>query len=184
MSPTTFDESASDETVPGVTRHAYPASAMVGDYLRAAAGLVPAGVLLATVPVSSAAAAVLALCAAIFGLFGARTALRHATSLELTETELRANGVVPRTIAWAELDRMRLTYYSTRRDRKSGWMQLQLGAGIARISLDSRIAGFEPLVQRAAEAAAARDLALSDATLANLDALGIRAAEFDRGAGR
>lgn len=182
MSPTTFDALA-----PGTSRHAYPASAMVGDYLRAAIGLVPAGVLLATVPVSSAAAALLGLCAAIFGVFGARTALRHGTSLELSEAELRAHGATRRTIVWAKLDRMRLAYYSTRRDRKSGWMQLQLGAGAARVNLDSRIDGFERLVERAARAAASRDLALSDATLANLDALGIKVPELhwpDRGGAR
>ena len=45
---------------------------------------------------------------------------------------------------------MKLAYYSTRRDRKSGWMQLELGAGGARVRLDSRIAGFDRLVRRAA----------------------------------
>ena len=41
------------EDVADTTRHAYPASAMVGDYLRAAAGLVPVGVLFATLPVGA-----------------------------------------------------------------------------------------------------------------------------------
>ena len=38
---------AGDRDAVGVTRHAYPASAMVGDYMRAAAGLVPTGVIFA-----------------------------------------------------------------------------------------------------------------------------------------
>ncbi|HEX5454890.1 MAG TPA: hypothetical protein VFX06_13960 [Stellaceae bacterium] len=167
-----------DASEAGASRHAYPASAMIGDYLRAAAGLVPAAVLFATVPLASVAAALLAAFAAIFGLFGVRTALRHGTRLDLTDSELRAYGILRRTIRWSELDRMRLAFYSTRRDRKSGWMQLQLRAGAARVTLDSRIAGFHLLVQRAAEAAVARDLELSDATLANLDALGVRFPEL------
>ena len=162
----------------GTSRHVYPASAMVGDYLRTAAGLVPASVLFATVPVSTVPATILGGFAAIFAVFGLRTLLRHGTRLEMTEHELRAHGVRSRTIHWAELDRMKLAYYSTRRDRRSGWMQLELGAAGARVTLDSRIAGFDQLVRRAAEAAACRRIALSDATVGNLESLGIRLPEF------
>jgi hypothetical protein len=73
---------------------------------------------------------------------------------------------------------MKLAYYSTRRDRKSGWMQLKLAAGRSRLSLDSRLDGFERLVRHAALAAAGRDLELSEATAANLHALGIRVPEL------
>lgn len=161
------------ETAAGATWHRYPTAAMVGDYLRAAAGLVPAVAILATTPFSEAGTIVLGGFAAIFAIFGLRTVLRHGTSLEMTDTDLRAIGIWRRTIAWAELDRMKLAYYSTRRDRKSGWMQLELGARSTRLGLDSRIAGFDRLVRRAAAAAAARDLELSETTIANLRALGL-----------
>ena len=158
----------------GITRHTYPASAMLGDYLRAAAGLVPAGVLFATEPVGAVGAAVIGSFAAIFAVFGARTVLRHGTLLEVSDSELRAHGIARRTIVWSQLDRMRLAYYSTRRDRKSGWMQLQLAAGGSKVSLDSRIGGFEGVVRRAAAAAAARGLPLNEATVTNIEALGIK----------
>jgi hypothetical protein len=87
---------------------------------------------------------------------------------------VRSLGLWRTAITWNALDRMKLAYYSTRRDRKSGWMQLQLGACRARLSLDSRLDGFERLVRHAALAAAARNLPLSEATSANLQALGIR----------
>ena len=160
-----------------VTRFGYPASAMLGDYLRAAAGLAPVVAILATVSLSGVAAVVLGGFGAIFGAFAIRTALRHGTSLDVSESELRATGLRQATIPWAELDRMKLAYYSTQRDRKSGWMQLQLGAGSARLSLDSRLDGFDRLVRHAALAAAARDIELSEATAANLQALGIRVPE-------
>jgi hypothetical protein len=165
------------EELSGTTRHVYPTAAMIGDYLRAAAGLVPTGVVFATEPVGTVAAALLGGFAAVFGIFGLRTVLRHGTRLEMSDTELRALGVWPSTINWAELDRMKLTYYSTRRDRRSGWMQLDLSAGGARVRLDSRIAGFDRLVLRAAEAAISRSVALNEATLGNLQALGIRLPE-------
>src|SRR5271154_1666175 len=91
-----------DEEAARASRHAYPATAMVGDYLRAAAGLVPTGVVFATEPVSTVAATVLGSFGAGFGIFGLRTALRHGTSLEMTSTELRASGVWPCRISWSE----------------------------------------------------------------------------------
>ncbi|HEX3863261.1 MAG TPA: hypothetical protein VHY35_16370 [Stellaceae bacterium] len=159
------------------TRHAYPTGAMAGDYARAAAGLVPTGVLLATVPIGAVAGTLLGGFAAVFGIFGLRTALRHATRLEMTDTGLRTSGALHRAIGWGALDRLKLAYYSTRRDRSSGWMQLELGAGRIRVGLDSRIDGFDRLVQRAAEAATANGVEMSDATMANLEALGIRLPE-------
>jgi len=169
------DELCEDST--GATRHVYPTSAMVGDYLRAAAVVVPVGIVFVSVPVGEVAAWVLGSFAALFGIFGLRTLLRHGTSLEMTDTELRAQGAWRRIIPWDELDRMKLTYYSTSRDRRGGWMQLELGAGPVRVKLDSRIDGFDQLVWRAGEVAAGRGIALDDATAANLQSLGIRQPE-------
>jgi hypothetical protein len=173
----TTQEQAS-ETQGGSSRHLYPASAMIGDYLRAAAGLVPTGAIFATTAVAPVPATVLGGFAMIFGIFGLRTALRHNTSIEMTDTEIRARGLVERTIAWAELDRLRLSYYSTRRDRKSGWMQLELSGGGTKLSLDSRLGGFGEVVRRATEAATARHLYVSESTATNLEALGVRVPEW------
>jgi len=156
-----------------MTRFAYPASAMLGDYLRTAAGLLPSAALLAIVPVGPVAGVMLGGFVAIFAAFGCRTALRHGTRLELSETGLCARGLWRTEIAWSGLDRMKLAYYSTRRDRREGWMQLELGCGRARVRVDSRIVGFERLVECSASAAASRGLALNPATLANLQALGV-----------
>jgi hypothetical protein len=169
-------DAASDGPIDAV-RHGYPASAMLGDYLRAAAGLVPTFLIFATVSVDTVAGVVLGSFVAIFGAFAIRTALRHGTSLEVSETGLRALGLRRTVIAWAALDRMKLAYYSTRRDRRSGWMQMELGAGRARLSLDSRLDGFDRLVRHATLAASANDIELSEATAANLQALGIRVPE-------
>jgi hypothetical protein len=158
-----------------MTRHAYPSSAMLGDYMRAAAGFVPATAILAISPVGPVAASILASCAALFALFGVRTALRHATKIEATETTVSAAGPLRLTIRWADLDRVKLAYYSTRRDRRDGWMQLELRGGGRSIVVDSRIEGFNRLAERSALAAAACGVDLSAATAANFDALGVRA---------
>ena len=156
-----------------MSRHAYPTSAMMGDYARAAAGLVPATALLVAAPTETAAFIILSGLAAIFGAFGVRTALRHGTRIEATEHGLRSEGPLPQRIDWCQLDRMKLAYYSTRRDGKQGWMQLELGCRRARVRLDSRINGFGELVERSAAAAAARNLSLSQATVTNLQAMGV-----------
>ena len=153
--------------------HAYPASALVGDYLRAGAGFLPSAAILLLVPVGVGGAVVLGGLAVLFGAFGLSTLLRHLTRIERGEEGLVAAGPRPRTIAWNALDRMTLAYYATARDRKNGWLQLELRAGVARVRVDSRIDGFAELVGVAASAAARRDLPLSEATLANLAALGV-----------
>jgi hypothetical protein len=156
-----------------MNRHTYPSSAMIGDYLRSIAGLVPATAILAIAAPGPVATGILVGLAALFALFGLRTGLRHMTRIEASETGLAASGPLSTSIRWAELDCMKLAYYSTRRDRRDGWMQLELRADASTIRLDSRIAGFAELVERAARAAATRELELSAATIANLAALGI-----------
>jgi hypothetical protein len=157
-----------------VTRHAYPGSAMIGDYARAGAGVFATGAVLACGQLGPVATGLLAGLLVLFAVFGLRTGLRHATQIEASENGLSASGLLSATIRWAELDRIKLAYYSTRRDRSSGWMQLDLAAGAAAIRLDSRLDGFNQLVERSALAAAARGIAMSPATAANLQALGIK----------
>jgi hypothetical protein len=156
-----------------MTRHAYPGTAILGDYLRAAAGLFPTAAILATTRVSLTAATILASVATLFLLFGVRTAVRQGTKVELTDTAVCASGPLGTSIAWSEIDGMKLAYYSTRRDRGGGWLQFELRAGRSALRLDSRIDGFAALVERAAQAAEARGLPLDAATAANLRALGI-----------
>jgi len=156
-----------------MTRHAYPTPAMMGDYARAAAGLLPIVAIVAIAPVGAVEATVLGGFAALFAVFGIRTALRHGSRLELTDGVLRASGLVRTSISLRELDRLKLAYYSTRRDGREGWMQLELRSGSSTLRLDSRVEGFTKLVEASARAAETRGLSLNTATLANLQALRI-----------
>jgi hypothetical protein len=156
-----------------MTRHSYPSSALFGDYLRAAAGFFPTIAVFAIGSVGIVEATMLGGFAALFAVFGARTALRHCTCVEATEKGLRASGPLRASIAWSELNRIKLAYYSTRRDGREGWMQLQLRAGWSTLRVDSRIAGFPELVRASAKAAEMRGLWLDPATSVNLQALGV-----------
>jgi hypothetical protein len=163
-----------------MTRYAYPNAAMIGDYARAVAGLLPVTAILAMGPVGPVAAGLLAALAALFAGFGFRTVMRHATRIEATEAGLVASGPLAAAIRWDQLDRISLAYYSTRRDRRDGWMQLELRAGGSKIRLDSRIDGFNDLVERSAYAASVRGLELNPSTAANLEALKIGNRGFSR----
>jgi len=156
-----------------MTRHGYPAQAMLGDYARAAAGLFPSIAMLAIMPVSVAGATVLGGFAALFAVFGIRTVFRHASRLELTEGGLRSSGLLRTSVSLRELDRIKLAYYSTRRDGQGGWMQLELRSGSSKLRLDSRLEGFTKVVEASAARAEARGLRFGPATGANLRALGI-----------
>jgi hypothetical protein len=77
-------------------------------------------------------------------------------------------------VEWARLDRLKLSYFSTKRDRSDGWMQLSVGsAGGRMVKVDSSLDGFHDIVERAARAAATGGVGLSEATRANLRSMGI-----------
>ena len=78
---------------------------------------------------------------------------------------------------WGRLDRLKLSYFSTKRDRSDGWMQLSVGStGGRQVKVDSSLDGFHDIVERAARAAEAGGVGLSEATRANLRSMGISVA--------
>ena len=88
-----------------------------------------------------------------------------------------ADGPAGGLVEWEQLDRMTLSYYSTKRDRSGGWMQLALrSAGARPVKVDSSLDGFYDIVERAAKAAEVRNLELSVATRVNLRSMGITVA--------
>ena len=87
---------------------------------------------------------------------------------------LCADGPAGGLVEWSRIDRLKLSYFSTKRDRSGGWMQLTVGsAGGRAVKIDSSLDGFHDVVERAAYAAREVGLALSEATRANLRAMGI-----------
>lgn len=149
---------------------AYPVRVLLGDYARAASAFLFLGAIL-FLPLHWALMLVFGAIAALLLVFGLRTYLRQRSRIVLTETGIQLTGPRPRRIAWSELDGFRLRYFSMRRDRKQGWMELTLRAPGGSLSIESQIDGFEQIVGAAAKAAAG--LEIDEASLANLGALGI-----------
>ncbi len=158
----------------------YPFAALRADYLRAAAGLaLTLGPALA-VPAGSAALYVLGPAAALFLAFGVRTWQRQRSRVRLGLDAISLFSVARVSLAWNDLHSIKLSYFSTRGDRTGGWMQMTLKGedpqrrGTLRtIRLDSSLEGFADVARRAADAARAKGLLLSEPTRSNFAALGI-----------
>jgi hypothetical protein len=147
--------------------------ALLGDLLRAILGLLLVLVPLLVVPLHPVLVVGLAGLAILFLVFAIRTILRQTNAILVDERAIASTGPLAAEIPWAELDRLALRYYATRRDRAGGWMQLTLRAGRRRLSIDSQIEDFEAIASRAARAAAENGVELDDATRSNLASLDI-----------
>ena len=79
-----------------------------------------------------------------------------------------AHGPLGTRIAWRDLTSFKLRYFSVRRDRQRGWMQLDLRGGGRRLRIESTISGFDDLATLAHDAALAKGLPVDDASQANL----------------
>lgn len=155
----------------------YQRDGLTGDLLRAGVGLaLTAGPALA-VPAGSAAQFVLLPLAALFLVFGLRTWQRGTTRVDLGPSGISISAPRQVSLSWHNLRAVRLSYYSTKSDRAGGWMQLTLkgsgGPNGGTIRIDSTLEGFDEVARHAARAARAADVALSDTTRANFNALGI-----------
>lgn len=155
-----------------MSRHRYPAAALARDYLRAAAGFILGVMLIALAQPIPIVQYVLGTIAALFALFGIRTLVRQMSHVEVTDAGIRTAGPLGGAIAWDELESVELRYYSTRRDRRGGWLQLKLRGGGRRLAYDSSLGDFVALARRAAREAQSRGRAIAPETLDNLAAIG------------
>jgi hypothetical protein len=154
-------------------RHAYPSQALLPDFLRGSAGLLMTLLPLALLPLHWAVALLLAAGALLFAAFSVRTLQRRLTVLVSGDEGIASEGPLVPSMGWGDLRDLKLSYYSTRRDRNRGWMQLTLKGRGRSLAVESTITGFDHLVERAAMAAVANRLALSTSTMNNLASLGI-----------
>ena len=167
-----------------MSHHRYAIAALLADYFRAGIGLsLTAGLALFTAP-SPAVRYLLGGVAVLFLVYAVRTLSRHFTLVELSDAGIRAIGPFGMTLKWADLKGMDLRYFSTRRDRGRGWMQLRLKSEAGKLALDSGLDDFAMLARRAAAELSARGLALTPATRANLEVLGPSRHRHEPGIGR
>ena len=115
--------------------------------------------------------------ALLFAVFGARTALRHRTVVEVDDIKVATHGLWRQEMKWSELIEVKLNYYSTKRDRTSGWMQLMLRGPTGKLRFDSTLDGFPEVARRAHMTARAKGIELTEATISNFASLGFEPAK-------
>ncbi len=149
----------------------YPPRRVMGDYLRSAAGLVLTGVPATQLPVASIGFAILIGLATLFAILGLQGLIRSRTRVVVSDAAIESSPCGGR-VHWREITKVDLAYFSTRRDRRNGWMQLTLRAGKEMVRVDSRLEGFDRLAARSVQIARDQALSLSLATATNFRALG------------
>ncbi len=158
----------------------YPPQTLRGDYIRTGIGLIlTIGPALA-LPPWSPALLVLLPATVLFLIFGYRTWRRQVSRIVVAPDGISLFCPRQVSLTWTQIRSVRLSYFSTRSDHTGGWMQLTLkgedprrGGGLGVIRVDSALDNFDLVARQAAAAAHANGLALSAATQANFEALGI-----------
>jgi len=158
-----------------MTSHRYSPRALNADLLRAGIGLFCCLVPLAVVDFGPVMTLIFAIPAALFAVFGLRTWRHRAITVHVDAAGISTEGPGATRIAWQDLTDARLSYFSTRRDREAGWMQLKLRAQTGTIALNSALEDFDTVCRAAFEAARSCDIELTDATARNFAALGLGA---------
>ena len=153
--------------------YVYPKGALVGDGLTAGCGMTLTGgplLLLDTAPVVTGFLIFLLIA---FAIFGWRVAGQVRARIRVTEDGISASALGTTALAWREVESVKLSYYSTKRDKTSGWLQLVLLGRRQRLSVDSRIEGFAVLAAHAARAVRANGLRPDPTTIENFHDLGL-----------
>lgn len=156
-----------------MTVHRYERGAIVWDMARGGLGLVVTGLPLVVTPMATTMTVIFGGLATLFGVYVIRTWLRAAQAIEVDAEGIHRTGPLRVSIPWDELDSMGLRYFSTRRDKGGGWMELKLAGGGTKLPVESSIDDFEGLVRHCMLVARRNDLELSETTLDNLRALGL-----------
>ena len=154
-----------------MTEHRYPLSRILADYLLGGAGTVASAGLIALAPSTGYVVVIFGGLTAVFLLFTIRTATRHGLRITADAEGLGVRGVSVRRLEWGQLEGLTLRYYSTRCNRKDGWMTLRLTGAGRNIAIDSHLEGFEAIARQAADVALARHLSLDHTTRSNYAAL-------------
>lgn len=155
------------------TTHRYERSALMADYARGGVGLAVTGLPLVATPLATTITVIFGSLATLFGVYLCRTWLRSAQAVQVDGDGIRRVGPLSISITWDELDSLSLRYFSTRRDRTGGWMEMKVSGGGSKLAVESSIDDFETVVRHCMLVAKANDIDLSETTRDNLRAMGL-----------
>lgn len=168
-----------------MSRHRYEKGSLRADYIRAAAGVAISGGLVVSASPVPAVAGILLFLVTLFGVYGVRTWLRHATVIEVDESGIKSWGplgqISDREIAWAGLEDLQIRFYSVKRNSKDGWMQMIVRGDGGKLRCDSHLEDFETIARLAFDAATRAGVNLNETTVSNLKSIGVGSLEPEPG---
>ena len=105
----------------------WPRAALIADHLRSGIGFGASFLFMLLVQPLSLAFLFFAVLTIVFGLYLALTIIRARTALKLEPEGLAVSGLLGRKmIRWDALNDFALRYYTLRRDKEGGWLDLKL----------------------------------------------------------
>lgn len=155
--------------------HNYPLKSLYGDYVRSVIGLVFLGVPFFFSIGNMFMSVILGGLTLLFLVFGIRTAIRHFSVIETSPQGIVTIGPLGRRIAWSEITKVDLKYFSTSRDKnnKDGWMQLKICGIAGCLKIESNLTDFGQIAAQTANAGFANSAEMNETTVENFTAMGV-----------
>jgi hypothetical protein len=153
--------------------HRYQIRNLWSDYARGGAGIAIGIGGWSLAPTTPHVVVIFGVLTALFVIFTLRTVARQRDRLELREDGLATGCSGRQLLRWDDLNKVRLRYYSTRRNRGGGWMVMDLTWPARRLTIDSNIDGFDAIAAEVARAVGRNRLNLDSVSMANLAAMGL-----------
>lgn len=154
-------------------RFHYPLGKLVPDYLRAGVGF---GLTMVPMPHAIGGHPVVLLIvlglAGLFGSFGFTTFLRQKSTVCTSEDGLWIEGLWSKSIRWDEVREIDLRYFSTRKDKQKGWLQLKIIGPAGKIRVDSNLNDFDEFLRWVVTAITRHDLAVTPIGRENFASVG------------
>ena len=153
----------------------YAPSKLAGDYLRALLGLLLTVVPMCNLPTGSVGFWLLMVPSVLFAGLALHTASRHRARIVVTDVGI-ASYPSKKMIEWKAVREIKLLYFSTRSDRKNGWMQLSIHSACGMLRIDSRIDEFHTIASAVLDNTRQSNVFLSETSSCNFEALGLKTA--------
>ena len=105
---------------------------------------------------------------ALFGSFGFTTFLRQRSIVAADENGVWIEGLRNKALRWDDIAQVDLRYFSTRREKDKGWMQLKLAGQGKTLKIDSNLNDFDGLMGHVVTAITRHDLVVTPIGKENL----------------
>lgn len=151
----------------------YPVSSLRGDYFQAGIGMSITGLLLigaSSVPVMFV---IIGSLFALFAGFGIKTWSKHMTLIQIEPDGLQIFGLRRRQVSWEDLSGAKLRFFTVKRDRDAGWMELTLFTDKGKVKIESSIDGFNEIAASVAKTVESKNVVIDETSVENFNAIGI-----------